>query len=67
MDAETERLIQQLARESGCAESDVVREAVHRLAEERIGSRKEDDFASKVRAYERRCSKFQNAYRELAK
>jgi len=53
---ETEKLLKRRARLRGCSESDVIREAVHRLADKRTHARKV-----------RNRSKFRNAYCELAK
>nr|PZN74585.1 MAG: hypothetical protein DIU57_19130 [Pseudomonadota bacterium] len=42
LDAETRRSLQWLARERGRSESDVLREALQRLPEERISSKDRD-------------------------
>ena len=63
LDAATEALLERLARQRGCSESEVLREAVRRMAEERFSSCK----GAKLRAYKRSRSKLRKAYRELAK
>jgi len=67
LDAETEMLLNQLARHSGCSESDVLREAVRRLAEERISSGKDNNVRRRGQVFKRSLHRFRNAYRKLAK